>query len=238
MNFANEYYKMIKSNWEQIQENIANTALANGRNPDTIKVIAVSKTHNPELIKTALEIGISRFGENYVQELTSKYEYFKNSDLKPEWHFIGHLQTNKVKFIIPFISMIHTVDSVKLAGEINKWAEKNNRTIDILVQVNTSGEQSKYGCEPDFTVELVREIKDFPRLKILGLMTIGTFSDDEKIIRREFRLLSKLLNDVNQELGLNLKELSMGMTHDYMIAIEEGATYLRIGTAIFGERYY
>lgn len=231
-------YEYIRKNWHEIKKNVLNKALSCGRRPEEIKVIAVSKTHRPEKIEAALNAGIELFGENYVQELTAKYEYLSNKGLKPKWHFIGHLQTNKVKYIVPFIDVIHTVDSIKLANEIEKWADKNNRIIDILVQVNTSGEDSKYGCEPEETEVLVKSILLLKHMRIKGLMTIGTFSDDETVIRSEFQLLRNLMLEINKNLSIELTELSMGMTHDYEIAIEEGATYLRIGTAIFGARIY
>ncbi len=232
-----KYYYIIK-NWLEIKEKIHIKALSCGRRPEEIKVIAVSKTHDTEKIEVAFKAGVEFFGENYVQELVSKYEYFANRGLKPKWHFIGHLQTNKVKYIVPFIDMIHTVDSIRLANEIEKRAENYNKIIDVLIQVNTSGEESKSGCEPYETEELVKYCLSLKHLKVKGLMTIGTFSEDEIIIRSEFQLLRNLLYETNKNLSLNLTELSMGMTHDYEIAIEEGATYLRIGTAIFGQRIY
>lgn len=205
-----------------------------------IKIVAVSKTHPIEAIINALRVGITEIGENYVQEMKAKYEQIiKLGYQQPNWHFIGHLQTNKVKYITPFVSMIHSVDSVHLAQEIEKQASKHNRTIDVLVQVNTSGELSKFGCEPEEVLKIIGEIKRFPHLKIKGLMTIGSFSSDEQVIRSEFRLLAKLLDEAKRSFPeLNLCELSMGMTNDYLIAVEEGATILRIGTAIFGERHY
>ncbi|MGB9852680.1 MAG: YggS family pyridoxal phosphate-dependent enzyme [Candidatus Kapaibacteriota bacterium] len=236
-----EYYSVtnLSERYRQILNNIEKKKRELGIQRQ-IKIVAVSKTHPIEAILNAISVGITDFGENYAQEMKSKYEQIKLvSKSQPNWHFIGHLQTNKVKYIAPFVALIHSVDSIHLAEEIEKQASKNNRIIDVLVQVNTSGEASKYGCEPEATLQIIDAIKNFPHLHVKGLMTIGSFSTDEQVIRKEFRLLAKLLEDAKRSFPeLNLTELSMGMTHDYLIAVEEGATILRIGTAIFGERHY
>ncbi|HOK15460.1 MAG TPA: YggS family pyridoxal phosphate-dependent enzyme, partial [Candidatus Kapabacteria bacterium] len=208
----------IKQNIYQIKSNIEQAAKKFSRNFENIKIIAVSKTHPVEAISAAYYAGATIFGENYVQELVEKQTKLYEQGIMPEWHFIGHLQTNKVKYIAPFISLIHSVDSEKLALEISRQAEKHNRTIDILLQINTSGEISKFGCEPDDAVSLAEKVLELPNIKLKGLMTIGTFSDDETIIRKEFRLLRSKLEEINKKLGLNLTELSMGMSHDYEIA--------------------
>lgn len=230
----------LKDRWDNIQKNISQTALKFGRNPADILALAVSKTHSADMLINAISAGITAFAENYVQEFVEKYEAIRdNSPVQPVWHYIGHLQTNKVKYIAPFVTMIHSVDSLHLAQEIQKQALKNNRIIDILLQVNTSGEESKSGCEPEELISIAEEIAVLPNLKINGLMTIGTFSEDEVLIRREFRLLRSIKEKLaNLHPELDLKHLSMGMTHDYPIAIEEGATIVRIGTAIFGDRIY
>jgi len=228
----------IKQNISLIKSNIEQVAKKFSRNAEKIKIIAVSKTQSIEAISAAFYAGATIFGENYVQELVEKQSLLSKKGILPEWHFIGHLQTNKVKYIAPFVSLIHSVDSEKLASEISRQAEKNNRTIDILLQINTSGEISKFGCEPDEAINLAERVSSLPNVKLKGLMTIGTFSDDEAIIRKEFRLLRSKLEEINDKLGLSLNELSMGMSHDYEIAIEEGATMVRIGTAIFGKRHY
>jgi pyridoxal phosphate enzyme (YggS family) len=231
--------EVIEENYKQILENIDLVKKRFGIARD-IKVVAVSKTHPVEAIKYAIEAGIRDFGENYAQELKTKYELLKQiSDVQPNWHFIGHLQTNKVKYIIPFVKLIHSVDSFHLANEIYRQAEKHNRVVDVLVQVNTSGEESKFGCEPKEALPLIEQIGQLPNLRVIGLMTIGSFSTDENTIRMEFRLLRSIFEEAKQKFPeLPLTELSMGMTNDYMIAVEEGATILRIGTAIFGERHY
>ena len=228
----------IKQNISSIKSNIEQVAKKFSRNAEKIKIIAVSKTQSIEAISAAFFAGATIFGENYVQELLEKQSKLTEQGIFPEWHFIGHLQTNKVKYIAPFVSLIHSVDSEKLASEISRQAEKNNRIIEILLQINTSGEISKFGCEPDEAIDLAERVSSLPNVKLKGLLTIGSFSDDEAIIRKEFRLLRRKLEEINDKLGLNLNELSMGMSHDYEIAIEEGATMVRIGTAIFGERHY
>jgi PLP dependent protein len=229
----------IKANWERVKSSVESAAKDAGRNAGEINIIAVSKTHDSSAVIEGINAGIRIFGENYVQELTAKYKEIESMPVtQPEWHYIGHLQTNKVKYIAPFIKCIQTVDSEHLALEVSKQAQKNDRVIDILIQVNTSGEDSKSGCEPWEVAQLARKIINVPSIQLKGLMTIGTFSDDEEIILSEFRLLKRLLAEVNQELGTELKELSMGMTHDFETAIREGATYVRIGTAIFGYRDY
>ena len=230
----------IKKRWDNIYSNVNDLALKCGRNPEDINIIAVSKTHPIELIVAAMKSGINTFGENYVQELKEKHSYLEELDLvQPQWHFIGHLQTNKVKYICPFVTMIHSVDSFKLAQEIDNQAEKNERIIDILLQVNTSGELSKSGCEPKEVFKLTEHVSKLNHIRINGLMTIGSFSDDMDLVRSEFKLLSDTRDKlVDMFPEINFKHLSMGMTGDYDIAIEEGATFIRIGTAIFGNRYY
>lgn len=229
----------LKERFEQINFKAQDAAKKAGRNFEDIKIIAVSKTHPAKVLECAFNAGIRTFGENYVQELTDKYEIMHDKGYQGlTWHFIGHLQTNKVRFIAPFVDYIHSVDSYKLAEEINKRAEYFERRINILIQVNTSGEYSKSGCDPDDTSVIISQMMKLSHIDIQGLMTIGTFTDNEKIQRAEFSLLRNILSEVNSKLGTNLKELSMGMTSDYEIAIDEGATMVRVGTAIFGNRTY
>jgi hypothetical protein len=237
---TNEALKQaLKENYSKIQNSIINKAEREYRNPGEITLVAVSKTFPAETIKAALEIGIRIFGENYAQEIRDKIQFFNQEAKKPQWHFIGHLQTNKVKYLIPHVKLIHTVDSIELAEEIDKRIAQHNLTQNVLIQVNTSGETSKYGIEPDDAVAFAKELQKYKNIKTIGLMTIGTFSDDELIIRKEFSLLRNLKNEINKNLGVEkFTELSMGMSHDYLIAIEEGSTILRIGTAIFGNRNY
>lgn len=234
-----EIKKTIKDNYTQIRKSIVDYAQSNYRNPGDITIVAVSKTFSPEIIELAYQSGIRSFGENYAQELREKINYFNEKNIKPDWHFIGHLQTNKVKYLIPNVKLIHTVDDLELAKEIDKRAHSAGIIQNVLIQVNTSGEPQKSGVSPDGLKNLVQEVIKLPNINLIGLMTIGTFTDDEKISRKEFSLLAKLKNEINNFLGIEkLTELSMGMSHDYLIAIEEGATIVRIGTAIFGNRNY
>lgn len=206
-----------------------------------IKLISVSKTHPSSTILASYKQGIRIFGESYAQEFRDKmidFSILSKDDFDPEWHFIGHLQTNKIKYIIEKVDVIHSVDSFKLASEIDKLAKKFNRKVKILVQVNTSGESSKFGLNSNEIIELCKSILTLENIEILGLMTIAGLGGNIDQTRNEFRMLKNLLAEINQSLNLNLKELSMGMSGDYLTAIEEGATMIRIGTAIFGERDY
>jgi len=238
-----EQINILKNNYEQILKKVSETATNCNRNPNEIKILAVSKTHNFEVIAQAIQAGIPIFAESYAQEFRDKNKFltnfYENKNLEIprfDWHFIGHLQANKVKYLVPFVKTIHTVDTVNLANEINKYAEKFSKNIDVLIQINTSNEKSKSGIEPENCVQIAKNIGQLKNINLVGLMTIGTFSEDEKIIRKEFSLLRNCLAEINFHLGLSLKELSMGMSHDFEIAIEEQATMIRIGTAIFGKR--
>lgn len=225
---------MIKESIDNIRKQIS--FYSEKFNNQNIKLIAVSKTFPAEKIEETYNSNIVDFGENYVQELISKKE--KLSHLKINWHFVGHLQTNKVKFIAPFIYLIHSVDSVKLAKELDYRANEFNRKIKILVEVNTSREATKFGVEPNNTLNFLSEISNLKNIEIEGLMTIGPFTDEKNESRKSFQKLNELLVQTNK-LKITKKpltQLSMGMTHDFPIAIEEGATILRIGTAIFGNR--
>ncbi len=208
--------------------------------PAHVKLVAISKTKPVELIREAYNSGHKIFGENKVQELVGKYEMLPKDT---EWHMVGHLQTNKVKYITPFISMIHGVDNFKLLKVINKEAKKNNRIISCLLQIKIAKEDSKFGLTRN-EVEQILESDEFDELsnvKILGLMGMASFSDDENIIRDEFRELVSIFKIIQQKYFATVpefKELSMGMSTDYKIAIEEGSTMIRIGSLIFGERVY
>lgn len=235
----NKYFE-IKNNYDKIYENVKISAQKCGRNFDDITILAVSKTHPIDAIIKANEYGMQEFGENYAQELKEKQdEIIKNNYPQVNWHFIGHLQTNKVKYLAPFVKMIHSVDSLKLAEEIGKQAKKYNRTIDILLQVNTSNEESKSGVEPNEVFKLAKEVQNIENVRIKGLMTIGSFSNDANISIKEFSILRNLKIELKSSFPeIDFQHLSMGMTHDYEIAVTEGSTILRIGTAIFGQRDY
>jgi PLP dependent protein len=234
-----DFVNRLAERYASIRSEIDARARAVGRLPEEIKIVAVSKTHPAEAVAAGMKAGIPIFGENYAQEFRDKNrELAAITDELPCWHFIGHLQSNKVKYVAPYVDAIHTIDSISIAEEIDSQAARHNRTIDVLLQINTSGEAAKSGCEPSEAVELAKIVSKFENLKLVGFMTIGSFSDDEAVIRKEFRTLKSARDRAREELGLELKELSMGMSHDYLIAVEEGATLVRIGTAIFGERDY
>lgn len=202
-------------------------------------LIAVSKTKHAEDIQALYDLGQRDFGENYVQELVDKYESLPK-DIR--WHFIGHLQTNKVKFIAPFVSLIHGVDSFKLLKEINKQGEKNNRIINCLLQIHIAQEETKFGLNEDELDDITgsAELKDLKNIKICGLMGMASFTENEGTIRNEFRYLKSLYHSYSKLSIANcqLSILSMGMSADYKIAIEEGSNMVRIGSLIFGERKY
>ena len=202
--------------------------------PPKVKLIVVSKTQPVESILEVYNANHKIFGENKVQELVDKYEQL-SKDI--EWHLIGHLQTNKVKYIAPFVSLIHSVDSLKLLKEINKEAIKNNRVIDCLLQIHIAKEETKFGLsfEEAETILKSKELKNFKNINIVGLMGMATLSEDREIIRKEFRELKNFFRNLQFTI-YNLQFLSMGMSSDYGIAIEEGSTMVRVGSAIFGER--
>ena len=224
---------MIANNLKNIRQRIANVCQRSGRKAEEITLITVSKTVTAELIREAVRSGILDFGENYVQDLCAKKEVL--NDIPIRWHFIGHLQSNKVKYIADWIYLIHAVDSIELASEISKHAGRLDRNIDILVEVNTSDEKSKFGLSVKDATDFVRRIADIKNLSVSGLMTMGPFSPDPEDSRAGFRRLRQIKESLEYD-GYRLPILSMGMTNDFEVAIEEGATMLRVGTAIFGER--
>lgn len=199
------------------------------------RLIAVSKTQPVARIKEAYDAGQRIFGENKVQEMVEKHPQLP-SDIS--WHLIGHLQTNKVKLIVPFVSMIHAVDSDRLAEEINKQAARVGRVVDCLLQVHIAQEESKFGFAPNELIEWMstEKVQALKNIAVRGLMGMATLTEDAAQVRKEFNGLRKLLEQVNQVSGLTMNELSMGMSSDYEIALEEGSTLVRVGTAIFGDR--
>ena len=224
---------MIAENIKHLRARIAAKCAEFKRNPQEIRLIAVSKFFGVDAISEANRLGITDFGENKAQELRDKYEILGD---KVTWHFIGTLQRNKVKYAVKSATFIHSVDSVALADEINKEAKKLNKAQKILLEVKTSSEETKSGLSDDEDVlNLVRHCASLPNIELVGLMTMAAFTEDEKIIRKSFADLRNLKDKINKN-GFDLRELSMGMTNDYEIAIEEGATMLRIGSAIFGQR--
>lgn len=228
----------IRENIESIRKRIADAAVRVGRDADDIKLISVTKTVDVDKVEEAIAAGALDAGENKPQELARKYEVLGD---KIRWHQIGSLQTNKVKYIIDKVCMIHSLDREGLAEEIDKRANKAGRVIDCLVQVNISGEESKHGMSREEVEPFVRLVADkYPNIKIKGLMTMAPFDAEKDEIRKVFRDLKELsdeINNMNIE-NVEMKELSMGMTNDFEIAVEEGATMVRVGTAIFGKRNY
>lgn len=223
----------IKVNLEEIRRRINAAVKRCGRDPGEVKLIAVGKTKPVELIREAYEAGQKVFGENYVQELKQKAEALAEGDV--EWHFIGHLQRNKVKYVVPIIKCIHSLDSIRLVEEIEKRAD---RKIDCLIEVNLGDEESKTGIEKENVYKLIEALKSMKFLNLKGLMTIPPYDPHPEKSRPYFKQLAKLMVEINNKkvYPFKLTELSMGMTEDFEIAIEEGATMVRVGTAIFGER--
>lgn len=227
----------IEKNLNHVKEEIKEACKRAGRDPKEVTLIAVSKTKPIEDLRAAYAAGARDFGENKVQELTGKIEEMP-ADIR--WHMIGHLQRNKVKYIAGKVALIHSVDSYRLAEEINIQAKKNNCTIPILVEVNYAKENSKFGIAPEETKELVQEISELENVKIKGLMTIAPFVEDPEENREIFRGMKELSVDIARENidNVEMEVLSMGMTNDYIVAVEEGSTMVRVGTGIFGARDY
>ena len=227
----------IRGNLEKVRQQIRQSAEGCGRSQDDVLLVAVSKTRTPEEINIAIEAGVTDIGENKVQEIMDKYD-----DIKPvRWHMIGHLQTNKVKYIIDKVSMIHSVDSYKLAAEINKRAAACGITMDILLQVNSAQEESKFGISTEETEGLIMQILDScENIRIRGLMCIAPYADDPEDIKKYFDSVKERYDQFStiDHPNLDFRYLSMGMSHDFPVAIEAGSNLVRVGSAIFGERDY
>lgn len=228
---------MLKENLQQVEENIKKACKKSGRDRADVTLIAVSKTKPVEMLQTVYDCGVRDFGENKVQEMCDKMEVLPG-DIK--WHMIGHLQTNKVKYIVGRTELIHSVDSVHLAAEIQKQAVKKDVIVPILIEVNIAEEESKFGIHKEDTIAMIRQIAEMDHLRIKGLMTIAPFVENAEDNRLYFREIKQLSVDIkNQNIdNVSMDVLSMGMTGDYEVAIEEGATLVRVGTGIFGERNY
>ncbi|MBI4428658.1 MAG: YggS family pyridoxal phosphate-dependent enzyme [Ignavibacteriales bacterium] len=227
---------MVAENIRNIRKRIEESCLRCGRRREDVRVVAVTKTFDADKIRQALEAGQFDFGENYVQELTQKRT--EVGDPRSRWHFIGHLQTNKVKYIADFIHLIHTVDNERVASELQKRGERLDRSLDVLVEVHTTDEATKSGIAPAWVLELVKQVSKLSRVRVQGLMTMGPFSEDPEDSRASFRQLADLAKGIEKEgiENVSMQHLSMGMSHDFEVGIEEGATIVRIGTAIFGKR--
>ena len=228
----------IENNLTEIKKRIADAAVKSGRAAEDITLIAVTKTHPVEAINEAIDCGVTDIGENKVQEIMDKYDSVKKG---VRWHLIGHLQTNKVKYIIDKVHMIHSVDSVKLLDEIERQAEKKGvESIDVLIQVNISGEDTKFGISIHEVDEILNHARKLKRVRVCGLMTILAKIDSEMSNRLHFRDINNKFIDIsrNKYDNIDMKFLSMGMSGDFELAIEEGSNMVRVGTAIFGDRDY
>jgi pyridoxal phosphate enzyme (YggS family) len=223
----------LAANLQSVRQRIAAACQRSGRDPAAITLVAVSKNQPPEAIGTAAEAGLSFFGENRVQEARSKIAQCPGS---LRWHMIGHLQSNKCRNAVSLFSMIESVDSLPLAVEINQWASHFAKTMPVLLEINIAGESSKFGCSPEKLLAGLLEINALPRLEIHGLMTVAPFTPDPEKVRPVFRRLRELKAGCEKILGAPLPHLSMGMSGDFEVAIEEGATMIRLGSALFGPR--
>ena len=228
---------MLKENLKTVEERIQSACKKAGRKREEITLIAVSKTKPPHMLQEAYDLGVRIFGENKVQEIREKYEVLPK-DI--DWHMIGHLQRNKVKYIVDKVAMIHSVDSLRLAETIEKEAAKKAVIVPILIEVNVAQEESKFGLKPEEVLPLIEQISDFSHIQIKGLMTIAPYVDNAEENREIFRELKKLSVDIAAKNinNVTMSVLSMGMTGDYMVAVQEGATMVRVGTGIFGARNY
>ena len=228
---------MVSENLKVVEENIIRACERSGRKRSDVTLIAVSKTKPVTMMEEAIASGVSIFGENKVQEILKKQPLLPGG---AEWHLIGHLQRNKVRSIAGKVAMIHSVDSLRLAEQIQKEYQIQDLTAKILVEVNIAREESKFRLMPEETEEVIREIAKMPNIKVCGLMTIAPFVQDPEENRIHFKNLRKLLVDINSKNvdNISMMGLSMGMTGDYEVAIEEGATFVRVGTGIFGSRQY
>ncbi|WP_432821856.1 YggS family pyridoxal phosphate-dependent enzyme [Trichloromonas sp.] len=225
----------IQNNIEQIRSRIAAACARSGRNPAEVRLVAVSKTKPAAMINEAAAAGQQLFGENYVQEFADKIDQVT---APVEWHFIGNLQSNKVKYLRGKVAMIHSLDRLSLAAEISRQWGKIDRTLDVLLEVNLGQEDSKAGTAETALFELARQVAELPHLRVCGLMALPPWLDDAEEVRPYFRRLHQLSEQIKtlQIPGVEMRELSMGMSHDFEVAVEEGATLVRVGTAIFGER--
>jgi pyridoxal phosphate enzyme (YggS family) len=227
---------MIAENVRNIRSRIESACVRAGRRTSEVTLVAVAKTFSSALIREVLASGVFDIGENYVQEFQRKRDELADVAGKIRWHFIGHLQSNKVKHVVEWIHLIHSIDSLRLAKEVDRQASRTARVVDVLIEVNTAGESSKFGVRAEETRKLAEQMSALHNINLAGLMTIGPFLPDPETSRPSFRLLAEVRNELQHSLGLPLPHLSMGMTNDCEIAIAEGATLVRIGTAIFGPR--
>ncbi|MNW23990.1 hypothetical protein D3C74_07010 [compost metagenome] len=230
--------QLVEENLITVRQQMELACRNSGRQIEEVKLLLATKTVPLEKLQQAILAGETLFGENKVQELRDKFPLMQQHE-QVEWHFIGHLQTNKVKDVVKYVTLIHSVDRLKLGQALHRQLIKENKRMDILVQINTSYEESKFGASPETAVELVEQLSQFDTLNIKGLMTIGKFNATNEETRLCFRLLKNIQTQIKQKNIPNVKMdiLSMGMSSDFKVAIEEGATMIRVGTSVFGQRY-
>ena len=228
----------IKENIRVLGKRINQACGRAGRDPDDVKVLLAIKTVPPDRILQATDLGYTTVGENRIKEARRKFKQMGDRAADLEWHYIGHMQSNKVNKVVSISSMVQSVDRMKIVRKMDRRVKKVGKNMDVLIQVNTSGEDSKYGIDPEEAAEFVEEASEYKRLNIKGLMTIGLFSDDWPEVRKGFAQLRQLRDAIAAKnfTGVSMEHLSMGMTNDFELAIEEGATIVRIGRAVFGER--
>jgi pyridoxal phosphate enzyme (YggS family) len=230
------WFSMISANIDNIRERITGACQRSGRKREDVALVAVAKTFPADMVAEAVKAGVTDIGENYVQELLTKRETLANEQIR--WHFIGHLQSNKVRQVAGWVHLVHALESESLARELDIRAARSGRVIEVLIEVNTTGESTKFGLHPERVPEFIRSLESLTHIRIGGLMTIGPFLPDPEGSRPMFRALRMLRDEVARvpQGNMDLHHLSMGMTGDFEVAIEEGATLVRIGTAIFGSR--
>ncbi|MCM3039825.1 YggS family pyridoxal phosphate-dependent enzyme [Paenibacillus motobuensis] len=229
---------LVEENLKSLRQEMELACQASGRKTEDVKLLLATKTVTLEKLQMAMQAGEVLFGENKAQELRDKFPLMQQYN-RVEWHFIGHLQTNKVKDVVKYVTLIHSVDRLKLGQALHQQLVKENKTMDILVQINTSYEESKFGTSPESALELVEQLSQFETLNIKGLMTIGKLNATNEETRHCFRLLKSIQAQIQERSfpRVEMDVLSMGMSGDFKVAIEEGATIIRVGTKVFGERY-
>jgi hypothetical protein len=223
----------IAANLQAVQQRIAAACARTGRDSNSVTLVTVSKGHPAEVVRAMADLGVSLFGENRVQEAKIKIGQCPS---RLQWHLIGHLQSNKCRDAVHFFAMIQSVDSLALAREINKWAEKSAKTMPVLLEVNVAGESSKFGYSPENVLLELKEINALPKIEVHGLMTVAPWTPEAEKVRPVFRRLGELKSQCEEILGAPLPHLSMGMSGDFEVAVEEGATMIRVGSAILGPR--
>ncbi len=223
----------VSANLDNLRSQIAAVCRACGRNPQEITILAVTKTFPAEIIRKSIAAGLTEIGESRVQEAEAKFAEIGHLG---RYHLIGHLQSNKVKKAIQLFDVIQSVDSIELAGEISRRSAEAGKTIECLLEVNSSGEDQKYGVWPELALELIREMSELPSISLRGIMTVGPLTEDEDLVRGAFRVCQKIFIEARAKVGDRFSILSMGMSSDYRLAIEEGSTMIRIGTGLFGGR--